>query len=124
MALEKFLSLTGDVTGTGGAEDRDRIVSRTKLKRGKFYLYNLDLEIIRVMPYVLILYTILWFLKLFIDRLIVWLFTKKEASWIFYMVINFHGKLHLMLFTMAMMDISFYGSRTLLHLSLSSKDRA
>ena len=75
------------------------------------------------MPYVLILYTIIWFIKILIDRLVAWLYTKKSASFLFYLVINFHGKLHLMLFTMAMMDISFYGSRTLLHLSFSSEDR-
>ena len=75
------------------------------------------------MPYVLVLYTIIWFMKLLIDRLTAWLYTKKSASFLFYMLINFHGKIHLMLFTMAMMDISFYGSRTLLHLSFSSEDR-
>ena len=123
MALEKFLSLAGDVTSTGGDADKDRIVSRSKAKRGKFYLYNVDLEILLVMPYVLVLYSIMWFLKLLIDILMAWLYTKKSACFIFYMVINFHGKLHLMLFSMALMDISFYGARTLLHLSYNFEDR-
>ena len=119
MALEKFLSLAGDVTSTGGDADKDRIVSRTKAKKGKFYLYNVDLEILRVMPYVLVLYTLVWFLKVLVDRLMAWLYTRKSASFIFYMIVNFHGKIHLMLFSMALMDITFYGSRTLLHLSYS-----
>ena len=123
MALEKFLSLAGDVTSMGGDNEKDRIITRTKGKKGKFYLYNVDLEILVVMPYVLIVYTLFWFLKLLIDRMTAWLYTKKSAFFLFYMIINFHGKLHLMLFTMALMDISFYGSRTLLHLSFSYEDR-
>ena len=75
-----------------------------------------------IIPHTIALYTLTWVLKIATDLYVGVLKTKKSVHWVVYLLINFVNKFHLMFFTMIIMDITFYGVRTVLHTSYSVLD--
>ena len=120
MALDEFFVQSDDISFMATGNDKDRINSRENQKNGKFSEYNTEIEIMRSIPFVLGFYIFLWLTKFLINGLVASLYTKKEASRLVYTFINIHSNIHLIFFTMALMDISFFGVRSLVHLSFSS----
>ncbi len=122
MALDKFMEIVGDISSLSTAVNEDNMIKHTRGIHGKFFQYGVELEIIKVMLPVLVLYFIIWILSFFVKWWLDYMIKNKtQNSSLIYMIINIFDKLHLMFFTMALMDVTFYGIRTLLHTDL---DRA
>ena len=119
MALDEFFLQCDDIAFMATGNDKNRIMEDSVTKNGKFDLYNIEIEILRSIPFTLAIYTLLWLTKFAIDYLMGWLYTKKSASRIYYIVISIHSKLHLVFFMVALMDICFFGARTLAQISIS-----
>lgn len=120
MALSIFMELVGDITALSTSKDRDYIDYHTKKKAGKFFEFLVDIEVWKPMSFIIVLYIFFFITKVPIDYWLkrMRLRPKNRQIWM-YAIINFHGKFHLMFFTMALMDITFYGARNILHITFN-----